>query len=116
METFSALLDLCEGNPPVTGGFPSQRPVTQSFDVFCDLRRKKTVEQTIETPVIWDSIALILTLLLWNKRSVHENKIIFPYFSIYISYKILRYKFCLFSNENRLEQLFISLHVRMLFF
>ena len=25
---FSALLALCEGNPPVTGGFPSQRPVT----------------------------------------------------------------------------------------
>ena len=35
METFSTLLALCEGNPPVTGGFPLQRPVTQSFDVFC---------------------------------------------------------------------------------
>ena len=34
METFSALLALCEGNPPVTGGFPSQKPVTRSFDVF----------------------------------------------------------------------------------
>ena len=32
--TFSALLDLCEKNPPVTGGPPSQRPVTWSFDVF----------------------------------------------------------------------------------
>ena len=31
METFSALLALCEGNPTVTGGFPSQNPVTQSF-------------------------------------------------------------------------------------
>ena len=39
METFSALLALCEGNPPVTGGFPSQRPVTRSFDVLFDLRR-----------------------------------------------------------------------------
>ena len=37
METFSALLALCEGNPPVTGGFPSQRPVTWSFDVSFDL-------------------------------------------------------------------------------
>ena len=34
METFSASLALCEGNPPVTGGFPSQTPVTRSFDVF----------------------------------------------------------------------------------
>ena len=37
METISGLLAFCEGNQPVTGGFPSQRPVTQSFDVFFDL-------------------------------------------------------------------------------
>ena len=34
METFSALLDLCVGNSPVTGEFPSQRPVTPRCDVF----------------------------------------------------------------------------------
>ena len=33
METFSALLVLCAGNSPVIGEFPSQRPVTRSFDV-----------------------------------------------------------------------------------
>ena len=33
METFSALLALCAGNSPVTGEFPSQRPVTRSFDI-----------------------------------------------------------------------------------
>ena len=38
METFSALLALCAGNSPVTGEFLSQRPVTQSFEVFFDLR------------------------------------------------------------------------------
>ena len=38
METFSALLVICAGNSPVTGEFPAQRPVTQSFDVFFDLR------------------------------------------------------------------------------
>ena len=31
------LLALCEGNPPATGGSPSQRPVTRSFDIFFDL-------------------------------------------------------------------------------
>ena len=41
METYSALLALCAGNSPVTGEFPSQRPVTQSFDVFFDLRLNK---------------------------------------------------------------------------
>ena len=38
METFSALLALCAGNSPVPGEFPSQRPVTQGFDVAFDLR------------------------------------------------------------------------------
>ena len=37
----STLLVLCEGNLPVTVGFPSQRPVTWKFDVFFDLRLKK---------------------------------------------------------------------------
>ena len=37
METFSALLVLCEGNPPATDGFPWQRPVTLNFVVFFDL-------------------------------------------------------------------------------
>ena len=36
METFSTLLAICEGNSPVTGEFPTQRPVTRSFDVFFD--------------------------------------------------------------------------------
>ena len=45
METFSALLALCEGNPPVTGGPPSQRPVTRRFDVFFDLRLNKRLSK-----------------------------------------------------------------------
>ena len=38
METFSAQLAICAGNSPVPGEFPTQRPVTRSFDVFFDLR------------------------------------------------------------------------------
>ena len=34
METLSALLALSKGNPTVTGGLPSQRPVTWSFWCF----------------------------------------------------------------------------------
>ena len=41
METFSALLDLCAGNSPVTGEFPAQRPVTRSYVVFFDLGLNK---------------------------------------------------------------------------
>ena len=32
-------------NPPVTGGFPSQRPLTRSFDVFFDLRLDKRLSK-----------------------------------------------------------------------
>ena len=38
METFSALLAICDGNPPVIGGLPSQRHVMRSFDASFDLR------------------------------------------------------------------------------
>ena len=37
METFSALLAICEGNSPVTGEFPQQSPVTRNFDAIFDL-------------------------------------------------------------------------------
>ena len=41
METLSAWLALGESNSPITGEFPSQRPVKRSFDVFFDLRLNK---------------------------------------------------------------------------
>ena len=44
METFSALLALSAGNSSVTDEFPTQRPVTRSFDVFLDLHLEITVE------------------------------------------------------------------------
>ena len=43
METFSALLAICAGNSPVTGEFPTQRPVMRSFDVVFDLHLNKRV-------------------------------------------------------------------------
>ena len=58
METFSALLALCAGNSPVTGEFPTQRPVTRSFDVFFDLWLNKGLSKQswgwwFETPSNW---------------------------------------------------------------
>ena len=48
METFPALLAICAGNSPVTGEFAAQRPVTQSFDVFFDLRLAKRLSKNGE--------------------------------------------------------------------
>ena len=71
----SALLDLCEGNSSVTGEFPSQRPVTQSFDVFFDMRLNKRLSKHswgwwFETPLrpLWrhckDSTRCVLVMAL----------------------------------------------------
>ena len=57
METFSALLALCEGKPPVTAGFPSQRHVTRIFD-------EQTDDETIETP--WRSWWRHCNMLAWR--------------------------------------------------
>ena len=45
METFSPLLAICVGNSPITGEFPSQRPVTRDFDVLFDLRLNKRLSK-----------------------------------------------------------------------
>ena len=45
METFSALLAFCAGNPSVTCEFPSQEPVTRSFGVFFDLHLNKRLSK-----------------------------------------------------------------------
>ena len=63
------LIALCEENPPVTGGFPSQRPVAGSFDVFFDLSVnelliKHTRRRWFETPShsLWRHMGRILKL------------------------------------------------------
>ena len=52
METSSASLALCAGNSPVTGEFPTQRPVTRSFDVSFWNKRlsKQSWDWWFETP------------------------------------------------------------------
>ena len=60
---FSALLALCVGNPPVTGGFPTQRASDAELWCLPWSAPEQTVEQTIATPVIWDAMALIMTSL-----------------------------------------------------
>ena len=45
METFSAILVICAGKPPVTGEFPAQKPVMRSYDVSFDLRLNKRLSK-----------------------------------------------------------------------
>ena len=69
METFSALLALCAGNSPVSGEFPAQRPVAQSFDVFFDLRVNKRL-----TKQSWGWWFGTLSRSLWRHRNDNLEK------------------------------------------
>ena len=69
METFSALLAICAGNSPASGEFPTQRPVTQSFDVYFYLRPNKQLSKQawgwwFETP----------SRPLWRHGNVERDK------------------------------------------
>ena len=65
METFSALLAICAGNSPVPGEFPTQRPVTRSFDVFFDLCLNKRLSKQW-----WGWWFETLSRPLWRHRNV----------------------------------------------
>ena len=65
METFFALLAICAGNSPVPGEFPTQRPVTQSFDVYFDLRPNKRLSKPS-----WSWWFETLSPPLWRHRNV----------------------------------------------
>ena len=75
METFAALLAICAGNSPVPGEFPAQRPVTQSFDVFFDLRLNKRLSkqswcwwfETLSRPLWRHSNDLSIARQVWQK-------------------------------------------------
>ena len=68
METFSALLAICAGNSPVPGEFPTQKPVTRSFDVFFDLRLNKRLSKQS-----WGWWFETLSRPLWRHRNVKWN-------------------------------------------
>ena len=68
METLSALLALCAGNSPVTGEFPSQMPVTRSFDILFDLCLNERLSKWLrgwwfETPSrsLWCHCTMVVT-------------------------------------------------------
>ena len=64
MENISALLAICAGNSPVPGEFPTQRPVTWSFDVFFELRLNKRLSKQP-----WGWWFETLSCPLWNHRN-----------------------------------------------
>ena len=72
---------ICEWNPPVTDGAPSQRPVTRSFDVSFDLRLNKRLSKLsrrrwIETPSRFSDVTVMVhvTEIYQTLHSINGNK------------------------------------------
>ena len=59
METLLVLLALCEGNPPVTGGFPSQRASKAKFWFCICCTATYAVVQTVGLPLIWNAVTFM---------------------------------------------------------
>ena len=79
MKTFSALLAICAGNSPGTGEFPTQRPVTRSFDVYFDLRPNKRLSKQW-----WGWWLEMPSHPLWHHRNVFLKYISYCWLSYFI--------------------------------
>ena len=104
METFSALLSLWAGNSPVTGEFPSQRPVTRGFDVFFHLCLNKRLSK--QSWDCWDAIVLIMTSLSCNTSLVRFGTLKLELDGRQIADGILN---CLFTNAKFCDSIRMSL-------
>ena len=68
METFTALLSICEWNPLVSGGFPHKRPVMQIFVFFVSLIKQldkrssgwwfESPRRSIYVNIMWEVVVL----------------------------------------------------------
>ena len=113
MEAFSALLGFCVGNSPVIGVFPSQRPVTRSFDIslICawingwvndrdvgDLRRHRANYDVIVMILRYPDGCLVTAP--FSKRLSYQQSTPFRKLLHQTFFPILRCWICADRNEN----------------
>ena len=118
METFSVLLAICAGNSPVTGEFPTQRPVTRSFHVFFDLHLNQQLSKQswgwwfeMSSHPLWRhcnvlvQLLLIIEMVTRTPNSLKKN----PFYSglVEISFccdpnskKVVSTKFCIWQESS----------------
>ena len=84
MEIFSALLALYAGNSPVTGEFPTRRPVTRIFDVFFDLCLDKRLGK--QSRRRWFKMP---SRSLWRHWNAYGDKMRYSYGSVALSHRYI---------------------------
>ena len=73
METFSALLTLCVGNSPGHRWIPLAKASDAELWCFLWSAPDQTVGVTVETSVIWDAVALIMTSLECENKKLNDS-------------------------------------------
>ena len=98
------LLAFCAGNSPVTGEFPAQRSVKQSFEVFFDLHLKQQLSKQwahlwFETPScsLWRHC---YEGELWFFFFVFFSSNLWPIFSIASTYTIMYHTWLSYGKTN----------------
>ena len=115
METFSALLALSTGNSPVTGEFPVQRPVTQSFDVFFDLCLNKWLSkqwwgwwfETVSCPLWRHCNGIGCCVAKWFTSYVRYLYILIEKYLLMLIYSLIymQYKYDIIERLHRVQSL-----------
>ena len=89
-----SVIAICAGNSQVTGEFPSQRPVTQSFDIFFYLRPNKRLSkqwwgwwfETLSCP-LWRHYNVTLTIWLHCYTHVYLCTLLLTKITEYSTYQ-----------------------------
>ena len=96
------------GNSPVTGEFPTQRPVTQSFDIFFDLHLNKRLSEqswgwwfeTLSCPLWCHCNEYPLSCLCFSQPSGKHETILFLYKLTLISPMVPRLESLEYSRKS----------------
>ena len=129
MKTFSALLALCAGNSPVTGDFPSQRPVKRRYDIFYDLylnrqlskqlkrRWFETLSRSLWRHCNWSDVSSDTVINMKSDPPIKISKahtteyinLSMDMFAVFISVIIASLQF-----SSKIASLFLRIHTRIL--
>ena len=79
MEMLSFLLSLCEGNPPVTSGFRSQRASNMSFlFVICECKYSFQIRKLFKIEKISHTNSSVGSLIVLIRKTSFENLVTYP--------------------------------------
>ena len=103
MESFSALLALCEGNPPVTDGFPPWRPATRIIHVRFALHLNKRLRR--QSRRRWFEMSSR-----WLWRHCNDKRISLPTVNTSVKYVSVKHRVVTFDGVTTHDDIMPKTH------